>query len=90
MTSHHESGTQEMASHQRIEQLKLCFQRMMDAPSHRIVLFGGDLNMREKEVRIFYLDESMKYARDLLVLVWVVFLGELDLYDIELLFRFTC
>jgi len=52
MTSHHESGTEEVSSKQRIEQLKLCFQRMIDAPLNRIVLFGGDLNMREKEVRI--------------------------------------
>ncbi len=52
MTSHHESGREEYSSKQRIEQLKLCFQRMIDAPSHRIVLFGGDLNMREKEVKI--------------------------------------
>jgi hypothetical protein len=52
MTSHHESGTEELASKQRIEQLKFCFKRMLDAPSHRIVLFGGDLNIREKEVRI--------------------------------------
>jgi hypothetical protein len=52
MTSHHESGTEEFASQQRIEQLKLCFQQMINAPSHRIVLFGGDLNIREKEVRI--------------------------------------
>ena len=52
MTSHHESGTEELASQQRIQQLKLCFKRMIDAPSDRIVLFGGDLNMREKEVSI--------------------------------------
>jgi hypothetical protein len=51
MTSHHESGTQEMISNERMEQLKLCFQRMIDTPSDRIVLFGGDLNMREREVR---------------------------------------
>jgi len=50
MTSHHESGTEELASKERIEQLKFCFKHMMDAPSHRIVLFGGDLNIREKEV----------------------------------------
>ncbi|CAF3300037.1 unnamed protein product, partial [Rotaria sp. Silwood2] len=51
MTSHHESGTEEVSSEQRIEQLKVCFQRMLDAPLHRIILFGGDLNMREKELR---------------------------------------
>ncbi len=51
MTSHQESGTAEYASQQRMEQLKLCFQRMLDAPADRIVLFGGDLNMREKEVK---------------------------------------
>ncbi|CAF4414920.1 unnamed protein product, partial [Rotaria sp. Silwood2] len=49
MTSHHESGTEEIASKERIEQLKLCFKHMLDSPSHRIVLFGGDLNIREKE-----------------------------------------
>jgi len=51
MTSHHESGTEEYSSKQRIEQLKLCFQRMINAPLDRIILFGGDLNMREKEVK---------------------------------------
>jgi len=51
MTTHHESGAQEYSSNQRIEQLKLCFQRMIDAPSDRIVLFGGDLNMRERELQ---------------------------------------
>jgi len=50
MTSHHESGTEEYTRKQRIEQLKLCFQRMINAPLNRIVLFGGDLNMREREV----------------------------------------
>ena len=51
MTTHHESGTEEIASKERMEQLKLCFKYMIAAPSHRIVLFGGDLNIREKEVR---------------------------------------
>ncbi|CAF0964540.1 unnamed protein product [Adineta ricciae] len=51
MTSHHESGTEELASRERIEQLKLCFKHMLDAPAHRIVLFGGDLNVREKELQ---------------------------------------
>ncbi|CAF2709939.1 unnamed protein product [Rotaria sp. Silwood2] len=51
MTSHHESGTEEIASKERIEQLKLCFKHMLDSPSHRIVLFGGDLNIREKELQ---------------------------------------
>ena len=51
MTSHHESGTEEIASKQRIEQLKLCFQYMLNAPADRFVLFGGDLNVREKEVK---------------------------------------
>ncbi|CAF1431338.1 unnamed protein product [Adineta steineri] len=45
MTSHHESGTEDIASKERMEQLKLCFKHMSDAPSHRIVLFGGDLNI---------------------------------------------
>ncbi|CAF1472460.1 unnamed protein product [Rotaria sp. Silwood1] len=51
MTSHHESGTEEIASNERIEQLKLCFKYMLNSPSHRIVLFGGDLNIREKELQ---------------------------------------
>jgi hypothetical protein len=52
MTSHHESGTEEIASKERIAQLKRSFQHMLNAPAHRVVLFGGDLNMREKEVRL--------------------------------------
>lgn len=52
MTSHHESGTEDAASEARIEQLRLCFERMDDAPSDRLVLFGGDLNVREKEVKL--------------------------------------
>ncbi len=52
MTTHHESRAQDNISNQRIEQLKICFQRMINAPSDRIVLFGGDLNMREKEVKL--------------------------------------
>ncbi|UJR14900.1 hypothetical protein I4U23_001884 [Adineta vaga] len=51
MTSHHESGTEELASKERIEQLKLCFKSMIDAPANRVVLFGGDLNIREKELQ---------------------------------------
>ncbi|CAF1103478.1 unnamed protein product [Adineta steineri] len=51
MTSHHESGTEEIASKERMEQLKLCFKHMTDAPSNRVVLFGGDLNIREKELQ---------------------------------------
>lgn len=50
MTSHHESGTDETASHERMKQLKLCFQKIADAPPDHVVLFGGDLNMRQKEV----------------------------------------
>ncbi|CAF3505812.1 unnamed protein product [Rotaria socialis] len=51
MTSHHESGTEEISSRERIEQLKFCFKYMLDAPSNRIILFGGDLNIREKELQ---------------------------------------
>ncbi len=49
MTSHHESC--QPAANERIRQLKLCFKKMVDAPQNRIVLFGGDLNMRDNEVR---------------------------------------
>ncbi len=52
MTSHHESGTEKLASQERMEQLKLSFKYMINAPSNRIILFGGDLNIREKEVSI--------------------------------------
>ncbi|CAM4805478.1 unnamed protein product [Rotaria magnacalcarata] len=51
MTSHHESCAQPVSSHQRVEQLLLCFKRMKDAPLDRVVLFGGDLNMRENELQ---------------------------------------
>ncbi|UJR31786.1 hypothetical protein I4U23_019264 [Adineta vaga] len=50
MTTHHESGTEELSSSERMEQLKLCFKRMVDTPTDRVVLFGGDLNMRQKEL----------------------------------------
>jgi hypothetical protein len=48
MTSHHESC--KPGAEERICQLKLCFKTMVDAPQNRIVLFGGDLNMRDDEV----------------------------------------
>ena len=48
MTSHHESC--EPAADERIRQLKLCFKTIFGAPKNRIVLFGGDLNMRDNEV----------------------------------------
>ncbi len=49
MTSHHESC--KPAANERIQQLKLCFQKMINAPKNRIVLFAGDLNSRDNEVR---------------------------------------
>lgn len=64
MTSHHESC--KPSANERIRQLKLCFKQMVDAPQHRVVLFGGDLNMRDKEVRtpaMLYVVASSKKAR---------------------------
>jgi hypothetical protein len=67
MTSHHESGADEFSSKQRIEQLKSCFKRMINAPLNRFVIFGGDLNMREKEVRGIRF--RTLYLKDLIALV---------------------
>lgn len=53
MTSHHESLP--LGANERIRQLKICFEKIMNIPNNRIVLFGGDLNMRDQEV-IFELD----------------------------------
>ncbi|CAF4324743.1 unnamed protein product [Rotaria sp. Silwood2] len=48
MTSHHESC--KPGANERIQQLKLCFEKMVETPANRIVLFGGDLNMRDDEL----------------------------------------
>ncbi|CAF4746129.1 unnamed protein product [Rotaria sp. Silwood1] len=48
MTSHHESC--QPGADERIRQLKLCFKKMVETPANRIVLFGGDLNMRDNEL----------------------------------------
>ncbi|CAF1000954.1 unnamed protein product [Rotaria sordida] len=48
MTSHHESC--KPGANERVRQLKLCFEKMIEAPANRIVLFGGDLNMRDNEL----------------------------------------
>ena len=51
LTSHHESGTEDAASAARVEQLRLSFEQMANAPDDRVVFFGGDLNLREKELK---------------------------------------
>jgi hypothetical protein len=56
MTSHHESLKQ--GASERIRQLRLCFRKMLEAPSDRTVLFGGDLNMRDGEVRALLVTNS--------------------------------
>ncbi|KAL8589154.1 hypothetical protein ACOMHN_052492 [Nucella lapillus] len=47
MTSHLESTRSHAAERKR--QLQTAFKRMKDSPSDRTVLFGGDLNLRDKE-----------------------------------------
>ncbi|UJR38694.1 hypothetical protein I4U23_031360 [Adineta vaga] len=49
MTSHLESG--ETFVNERIPQLKFCFEKMINAPKNRIVLFGGDLNIHNNELQ---------------------------------------
>lgn len=50
MTSHLES-TKEFAK-PRVEQLKQSFKEMLDQEDHNLVIFGGDLNLRDSEVNI--------------------------------------
>ena len=59
MTSHHESC--KPAASERVRQLSLCFRRMLEAPPNRSVLFGGDLNMRDDEVRPLLIKKIATY-----------------------------
>ena len=54
MTSHLESTASHFAERQR--QLKLAFELMTKCPPDQTVIFGGDLNLRDKEVwnNLFY------------------------------------
>lgn len=54
MTSHLESCGGSVSINERKQQLMMCFQQIINTPSDRIVLFGGDLNLRESEVRLFH------------------------------------
>lgn len=56
LNSHLESTAE--FSKERVEQLKLAFTKMKGAPSEVTTLFGGDLNLRDKEVRKVLLDEK--------------------------------
>lgn len=48
ITSHLESTTD--FSKQRVEQLRKCFQKIISQDKDMIVLFGGDLNLRDSEL----------------------------------------
>ena len=48
MTSHLESTASHFTERQR--QLKLAFELMNKCPQDQTVIFGGDLNLRDKEV----------------------------------------
>ena len=50
MTSHLESTKEH--SEERMNQLKTCFKQMTEAEKNMAVIFGGDLNLRDKEVKI--------------------------------------
>ncbi len=50
MTSHLES-TKDHGT-ERMKQLKAAFKSMREAQAERTVVFGGDLNMRDKEVSV--------------------------------------
>jgi tyrosyl-DNA phosphodiesterase 2 len=53
MTSHLES-TKDYAV-KRLEQLKLCFDKIKEQEKKFLVFFGGDLNLRDKEVKFVYI-----------------------------------
>ena len=59
MTSHLES--QKNHATERKRQLHVCLDAMMEADSNRSVIFGGDLNLRDNEVRI---DKIIVYIWD--------------------------
>ena len=50
MTSHLESTAEH--TEERVRQLKISLKHMKEAPTEQTVLFGGDLNMRDKEVML--------------------------------------
>ena len=53
MTSHLESTAEH--TEERVRQLKISLKHMKEAPTGRTVMFGGDLNMRDKEVMFKYM-----------------------------------
>ena len=48
MTSHLESG--KASSQERMNQLRRVWKRMREAPDDHAVIFGGDSNLRDREV----------------------------------------
>ena len=52
-TSHFESGADDDASDTRVQQLKVAVERILETPKNRFVFFGGDLNLREKDLKKF-------------------------------------
>ncbi|BFZ19679.1 hypothetical protein BsWGS_22718 [Bradybaena similaris] len=48
LTSHLESTVEHSA--ERKKQLAMCFERMLKVPDDQTVIFGGDLNLRDKEL----------------------------------------
>jgi tyrosyl-DNA phosphodiesterase 2 len=60
ITSHLESTAAHFSERQR--QLKIAFELMNKVPSDQTVIFGGDLNLRDKEVRIFHLVMFLSYC----------------------------
>ncbi len=51
MTSHLETTAD--CADERMKQLKIAFGEMLDAPETETVFFGGDLNLRDREVGHF-------------------------------------
>ena len=50
MTSHLESTKSHAGERKR--QLQAAFKHMQESPSERTIVFGGDLNLRDKEVKV--------------------------------------
>lgn len=59
MNSHLESTTE--GSEERKNQLKSVFKRMLNAPEMNTVIFAGDMNLRDKEVFLFYLKSFIHF-----------------------------
>ena len=72
MTSHLEST--KTSADERKRQLKIALEKMRTGDSTKTIIFGGDLNLRDKEVTLYTL------------IIWtIIFGGDLNLRDKEVI-----